>query len=140
MVCIGLRVCWKQWEINYHLGRLSWLNGESLKVIDGGYAIDDTHENAAPHRDRLTALGVFFCKNYELDSRFGSSELRRRLVVCLEKRFPQNSYWELSENNNLRVWDFANREGEWDLFIESELPVESEEVSVPAEEQPPRTF
>ena len=112
----------RDWESSYHLHQLDRLNRQGLKVTNGGYAIDDTREEAAVHRDRLTELGVFFTKEYELSSLSLTRAERKRLIFELERSFPENRYWELRNDDVLQVWDYAERELSWDRFIDVEVP------------------
>jgi len=104
-------------EINYHLRQLERLNREDLVVTENGYAIDDTRDIVVFHRDRLTVLGVFFNKRYRLGTL--DRNARKDLINALEKQFPENNYWELTNDNVLHAWDFTTRESAWDSFVNS---------------------
>jgi hypothetical protein len=106
-------------EITYRLRQLERLNREDLVVTEGGYAIDETRDMVVFHRDRLTELGVFFHKTYRLGTL--DRNARSDLVHALERQFPENKYWELTNDNVLHAWDFTTRESAWDSFANSFL-------------------
>jgi hypothetical protein len=106
-------------EVNYRLRQLERLRRETLVVTENGYANDETREMVVLHRDRLTMLGVFFIKEYRLGAL--DRNARKDLITALETQFPENNYWELTNDNVLHAWDFTTREVAWDSFVNSFL-------------------
>jgi hypothetical protein len=115
-VCLA---CGERLEINYRLWQLKRLNREKSVVTENGYAIDETRDIVVFHRDRLTALGVFVNKTYRLGTL--DRNARKSLINALEKQFPDNNYWELTNDNVLHAWDFTARASAWDSFVKSFL-------------------
>jgi hydroxymethylpyrimidine pyrophosphatase-like HAD family hydrolase len=111
--------CGERLEISYRLWQLKRLNRKNLVVTENGYAIDETRDIVVFHRDRLTALGVFFDKTYRLGTL--DRNARKELINALEKQFPENNYWEFTNDNVLHAWDFTTRESAWDSFVTSFL-------------------
>ncbi len=107
-----------QFESLYRVHRLEKLWSSKPNITAEGFAIDETMSEQFKHRDRLVALGVFFNKTYSPDPQSITLQSHESLVRALTKSFPDNHLWMLSLNNTLEVWDFKEKEGDWDRFAQ----------------------
>jgi len=111
-------------RIAYHRHALERLHEDIYaepSVTSGGlvgYGDGDQFERQDKHCNRLADLGYFFHKRYEMENLPDTGEIHSAFWRLVQEAFPDRRYPSLSYPDNvLEVWDLAEFEPKWDVFV-----------------------